>query len=70
MINDDSPIVDLDLTCGSYNALRRIGIETVGELVGRTADELMNLIPRPMSPYKRVDEIKVVLQRHGRSLAT
>jgi DNA-directed RNA polymerase alpha subunit len=70
MIEANASVERLDFTVGTYNSLRRLGITTVAELACRTEQELLNLIPRAMSPYKRVDEIKVKLQMHGRSLAT
>lgn len=65
----NAPIEELDFTPGTYNALRSIGIETVAQLAARTEAELMQEIPLKRSPHKRVDEVKVVLQRNGRFLA-
>ena len=37
------PIEDLDLTVRSYNCLKREGIHTVGELVGRSEADLLDI---------------------------
>ncbi|WP_370893833.1 DNA-directed RNA polymerase subunit alpha [Janibacter sp. GXQ6167] len=58
------PIEDLDLTVRSYNCLKREGIHTVGELVGRSEADLLDI--RNFGA-KSIDEVKVKL--HGMNLA-
>jgi DNA-directed RNA polymerase subunit alpha len=52
------PIEDLDLTVRSYNCLKREGIHTVGELVGRSEADLMDI--RNFGS-KSIDEVKAKL---------
>ena len=59
------PIEDLDLTVRSYNCLKREGIHTVGELVGRSEADLMDI--RNFGA-KSIDEVKEKLQELGLSL--
>src|SRR5213596_2688682 len=58
------PIEELDLTVRSYNCLKREGIHTVGELVGRSEADLMDI--RNFGA-KSIDEVKGKL--HGMGLA-
>ncbi|PRY60321.1 DNA-directed RNA polymerase subunit alpha [Knoellia remsis] len=58
------PIEDLDLTVRSYNCLKREGIHTVGELVGRSEADLLDI--RNFG-QKSIDEVKAKL--HGMGLA-
>ena len=58
------PIEDLDLTVRSYNCLKREGIHTVGELVGRSEADLLDI--RNFGA-KSIDEVKAKL--HGMGLA-
>jgi len=62
---NDAPVEDLELTVRSYNALKRASINTIGELVARTEDEMMairNLGQRSLS------EIKTCLAARGQTL--
>ena len=59
------PIEDLDLTVRSYNCLKREGIHTVGELVGRSEADLLDI--RNFGS-KSIDEIKAKLVSMGMSL--
>ena len=59
------PIEDLDLTVRSYNCLKREGVHTVGELVGRTESDLLDI--RNFG-QKSIDEVKVKLHSLGLSL--
>jgi len=59
------PIEDLDLTVRSYNCLKREGIHTVGELVGRSEADLLDI--RNFGS-KSIDEVKVKLAGLGLSL--
>jgi DNA-directed RNA polymerase subunit alpha len=52
------PIEELDLTVRSYNCLKREGIHTVGELVGRSEADLLDI--RNFG-QKSIDEVKVKL---------
>ncbi len=59
------PIEDLDLTVRSYNCLKREGIHTVGELVGRSEADLLDI--RNFGT-KSIDEVKAKLISMGMSL--
>src|ERR1700761_1019843 len=58
------PIEDLNLTVRSYNCLKREGIHTVGELVGRSEQDLLDI--RNFGA-KSIEEVKAKL--HGMGLA-
>jgi len=60
---DDILIEELELGVRSYNCLKRAGIQTVGDLVSKTEDEL-NAIPN--FGKKSIDEVVETL--HGRGL--
>ncbi len=53
------PIEDLDLTVRSYNCLKREGVTTVGELVQKTEDDLLEI--RNFG-QKSIDEVKAKLE--------
>ncbi|NYJ75680.1 MULTISPECIES: DNA-directed RNA polymerase subunit alpha [Allobranchiibius] len=59
------PIEDLDLTVRSYNCLKREGIHTVGELVGRSEADLLDI--RNFGA-KSIDEVKEKLVEMGLQL--
>jgi DNA-directed RNA polymerase subunit alpha len=59
------PIEDLDLTVRSYNCLKREGIHTVGELVGRSEADLLDI--RNFGS-KSIDEVKIKLAGLGLAL--
>ncbi len=59
------PIEDLDLSVRSYNCLKREGIGTVGELVSKTENDLLEI--RNFG-QKSVDEVKEKLTELGLSL--
>jgi DNA-directed RNA polymerase subunit alpha len=59
------PIEELDLTVRSYNCLKREGIHTVGELVGRSEADLLDI--RNFGS-KSIDEVKIKLAGLGLSL--
>lgn len=59
------PIEDLNLTQRSYNCLKREGIHTVGELVKRTEQNLLDIRNFGM---KSIDEVKEKLEARGLSL--
>ena len=59
------PIEDLDLTVRSYNCLKREGIHTVGELIGRSEADLLDI--RNFGS-KSIDEVKAKLHSMGMQL--
>jgi DNA-directed RNA polymerase subunit alpha len=59
------PIEDLDLTVRSYNCLKREGITTVGELVDKSEDDLLEI--RNFG-QKSIDEVKAKLEEMGLGL--
>jgi len=59
------PIEQLDLTVRSYNCLKREGVHTVGELLGRSEADLMDI--RNFG-QKSIDEVKAKLVSLGMSL--
>ena len=60
-----TPIESLDLTVRSYNCLKREGIHTVGELIGRSEADLLDI--RNFGA-KSIDEVKVKLVSLGLAL--
>src|SRR5689334_1498145 len=59
------PIEELELGVRSYNCLKRVGIETIGDLVGKTEAELAAI---PNFGKKSVEEVKETLSAHGLTL--
>ncbi|MDX6285507.1 MAG: DNA-directed polymerase subunit alpha [Frankiales bacterium] len=59
------PIEDLELTVRSYNCLKREGIHSVGELVGRSEADLLDI--RNFG-QKSIDEVKAKLHTMGLAL--
>ena len=59
------PIEDLDLSVRSYNCLKREGIHTVGELVARSEEDLLDI--RNFGS-KSIDEVKETLAGLGLAL--
>jgi DNA-directed RNA polymerase subunit alpha len=59
------PIEDLDLTVRSYNCLKREGVTTVGELIQKTEDDLLEI--RNFG-QKSIDEVKAKLEEMGLGL--
>ena len=49
----------------SYNCLKRAGIQTVGDLIAKTEDELAAI---PNFGKKSIDEVQETLQARGLSL--
>jgi DNA-directed RNA polymerase subunit alpha len=62
---DDILIEELELGVRSYNCLKRAGIQTVGELVGKTESELAAI---PNFGRKSIDEVIETLQARGLGL--
>lgn len=60
------PIEDMDLSVRSYNCLKREGVATVGELVDKTEQDLLDV--RNFG-QKSIEEVKQKLQEMGLSLA-
>jgi DNA-directed RNA polymerase subunit alpha len=59
------PIEDLDLTVRSYNCLKREGVTTVGELVEKSEEDLLEI--RNFG-QKSIDEVKAKLEEMGLNL--
>lgn len=59
------PIEELDLSVRSYNCLKRAGIDTIGELVRKTEDDMMKV--RNMGK-KSLQEVKEKLAKLGLTL--
>jgi DNA-directed RNA polymerase subunit alpha len=62
---ENFPIEELELGVRSYNCLKRVGIETIGDLVIKTENELANI---PNFGKKSVEEVKETLAAHGLTL--
>lgn len=60
-----TPVEDLDLTVRSYNCLKREGIHTVGELISRSEQDLLDI--RNFGS-KSIDEVKEKLAELGLAL--
>ena len=60
------PIEDMDLSVRSYNCLKREGVSTVGELVQKTEQDLLDI--RNFGS-KSIDEVKAKLAEMGLSLS-
>ncbi|HUH08283.1 MAG TPA: DNA-directed RNA polymerase subunit alpha [Egibacteraceae bacterium] len=60
------PIEDMDLSVRSYNCLKREGVDTVGELVTKTEQDLLDI--RNFG-QKSIEEVKQKLGEMGLSLA-
>jgi DNA-directed RNA polymerase subunit alpha len=59
------PIEDMDLTVRSYNCLKREGVATIGDLVQKTEEDLLEI--RNFG-QKSIDEVKAKLEELGLSL--
>ena len=62
---ENFPIEELELGVRSYNCLKRVGIETIGDLVTKTEHELASI---PNFGKKSIEEVKETLQQHGLNL--
>jgi DNA-directed RNA polymerase subunit alpha len=62
---ENFPIEELELGVRSYNCLKRVGIETIGDLVTKTESELAAI---PNFGKKSIEEVKETLSQHGLSL--
>jgi DNA-directed RNA polymerase subunit alpha len=59
---ENFPIEELELGVRSYNCLKRVGIETIGDLVMKTENELAAI---PNFGKKSIEEVKETLGQHG-----
>jgi DNA-directed RNA polymerase subunit alpha len=62
---ENFPIEELELGVRSYNCLKRVGIETIGDLVSKTESELAAI---PNFGKKSIEEVKETLSAHGLTL--
>jgi DNA-directed RNA polymerase subunit alpha len=62
---ENFPIEELELGVRSYNCLKRVGIETIGDLVVKTENELAAI---PNFGKKSIEEVKETLAQHGLNL--
>jgi DNA-directed RNA polymerase subunit alpha len=62
---ENFPIEELELGVRSYNCLKRVGIETIGDLVSKTEGELASI---PNFGRKSIEEVKETLSAHGLTL--
>jgi DNA-directed RNA polymerase subunit alpha len=62
---ENFPIEELELGVRSYNCLKRVGIETIGDLVMKTEQELAAI---PNFGKKSIEEVKETLAQHGLNL--
>jgi DNA-directed RNA polymerase subunit alpha len=59
---ENFPIEELELGVRSYNCLKRVGIETIGDLVTKSEHELASI---PNFGKKSIEEVKETLAQHG-----
>jgi DNA-directed RNA polymerase subunit alpha len=59
---ENFPIEELELGVRSYNCLKRVGIETIGDLVMKSENELAAI---PNFGKKSIEEVKETLGTHG-----
>ena len=62
---ENFPIEELELGVRSYNCLKRVGIETIGDLVSKSEAELAAI---PNFGKKSIEEVAETLQAHGLGL--
>src|SRR5438874_3689440 len=62
---ENFPIEELELGVRSYNCLKRVGIETIGDLVTKGENELAAI---PNFGKKSIEEVKETLATHGLNL--
>jgi DNA-directed RNA polymerase subunit alpha len=62
---ENFPIEELELGVRSYNCLKRVGIETIGDLVMKSENELAAI---PNFGKKSIEEVKETLGTHGLNL--
>ena len=62
---ENFPIEELELGVRSYNCLKRVGIETIGDLTSKSEAELAAI---PNFGKKSIDEVRETLAAHGLTL--
>lgn len=62
---ENFPIEELELGVRSYNCLKRVGIETIGDLVAKSQDELAAI---PNFGKKSIEEVCEILAAHSLTL--
>jgi DNA-directed RNA polymerase subunit alpha len=62
---ENFPIEELELGVRSYNCLKRVGIETIGDLTSKSEAELGSI---PNFGKKSIDEVRETLAAHGLTL--
>jgi DNA-directed RNA polymerase alpha subunit len=65
-ISDTANVSSLHLSCRTANCIENIGIETIGDLVGKTQ---MDLLKTKNFGRKSLREVEYALSTYGRSLA-
>jgi DNA-directed RNA polymerase subunit alpha len=59
---ENFPIEELELGVRSYNCLKRVGIETIGDLTSKSESELVAI---PNFGRKSIEEVRAALAAHG-----
>jgi len=59
---ENFPIEELELGVRSYNCLKRVGIETIGDLTSKSEAELVAI---PNFGRKSIEEVRSSLAAHG-----
>ena len=59
---ENFPIEELELGVRSYNCLKRVGIETIGDLTSKSENELVAI---PNFGRKSIEEVRSALAAHG-----
>ena len=62
---ENFPIEELELGVRSYNCLKRVGIETIGDLTSKSENELVAI---PNFGRKSIEEVRSALGAHGLTL--
>jgi len=62
---ENFPIEELELGVRSYNCLKRVGIETIGDLTSKSENELVAI---PNFGRKSIEEVREALSTHGLTL--
>jgi DNA-directed RNA polymerase subunit alpha len=62
---ENFPIEELELGVRSYNCLKRVGIETIGDLTSKSEAELVAI---PNFGRKSIEEVRAALGTHGLTL--
>jgi DNA-directed RNA polymerase subunit alpha len=62
---ENFPIEELELGVRSYNCLKRVGIETIGDLTSKSENELAAI---PNFGRKSIEEVRETLAGHGLTL--